>query len=103
MVLEIKIRMEKQINKTISPELEKQIEQEAEAYEKEMPRISPYIAFRGGAKGYAIKWEQAEAMVEKMKVIIEELIGIAYPNVPVLKKANQALTDYNTYKNSKDE
>jgi hypothetical protein len=49
------------------------------------------------------KLAAAEHQLHQMAKAVNELIGIAYPNVPVLKNANQALTDYQTYKQGKDE
>lgn len=123
----------------ISPELEKQISDEAEAYaqitfdetwhKKGLHRKTLLrYAHQDGAKGYALKWEQAEAMIEKMAKALERVLNqepakgregcawgdteydsmsaaVGYNEVLANIKpiTNDALTDYNTYKKSKDD
>jgi hypothetical protein len=92
-------------------QLQNQIEQEADAITAKLKDNTDYQA--GYSKGYedgyttaggkyGIQWAAAEVQLEKMAKALEETIAIAYPNVPVLKKASQVLTDYNNYKNGKD-
>jgi hypothetical protein len=95
---------------TLSPELKKQIEQEAkDLYHGPKMRTWPgrggnhlMQMYVEGATQYALKLEQAEQLIEQMAKALAELIDIAYPNVPVLKNANKVLTDYNNYKKGKD-
>lgn len=51
-------------------------------------------------EGQPVEMSEAEQRTATMAEVIEELMNIAYPNVPVLKKANQVLADYNTHKQS---
>jgi hypothetical protein len=98
------------MSNTLSPELQKQIEQEAkDLYHGPKMRTWPgrggnhlMQMYVEGATQYALKLEQAEQLIEQMAKALAELIDIAYPNVPVLKNANKVLTDYNNYKKGKD-
>lgn len=100
------------INNTTSLESEKQIEQEAIKYESwtEHEGLGPGI-YKDGANKYGLKWEQAEAMIEKMAKALE---GIRDMKIPMSEAefrqyvafaqadAIKALADYSTYKNCKD-
>lgn len=98
------------MSNTHSPELQKQIEQEADAITAKLKDNNDYQA--GYSKGYedgyiaaggkyGIKWSAAEQQLEQMaKALDAALKNEDYVWVP---KANQALTDYNNYKQGKDE
>jgi hypothetical protein len=105
------------MSNTLSPELHKQIEQEADVITARMNDRNDYDA--GKIKGfedgyikagdkYALKWEQAEQLIEQMAKAFDAIIGTNHDNHEkvILKTkaiANQALTDYNNYKKGKDE
>jgi hypothetical protein len=87
---------------TLSPELAKQIEQEAEHYANvQHSDDDSKDDWGAGAEHYALKWEQAEAMVEKMKEALEEMLK-QHTYYDVIELAANTLADYNTYKNGKD-
>jgi hypothetical protein len=98
--------MFKPMSNTLSPELQKQIEQEAKSNAANFlfhPGSSECedleSAHITAASKYALKWEQAEQLIEQMA---KALLYISNGGATPVRKANQALTDYNNYKKGKD-
>jgi hypothetical protein len=106
------------MSNTLSPELQAKIEQEAQKYESATQHegLGPALYIDGAGK-YALKWEQAEQLIEQMAKALEAIqvkarSGI-FPHLPVEnvgaamvieidKDCENALADYNNYKNGKD-
>lgn len=90
----------------IPKHIQEQIEKDAEAYsqQKEADYSQRSVnAYRAGAESYASKLLAAEELIERMAESINDLLAIAYPNIPTLKKANQVLDNYATYKQKKND
>lgn len=94
----------------ISPELAVQISDEAkERAEGWADRMNSDIAkseYYIGASSYALKWEQAELLIEKMAKALDEIKGhifvLSEPiGFNVLPKIEKAMNDYNNYKKGK--
>jgi hypothetical protein len=109
------------MSNTISPELLKQIEQEAEHYANvEIGEKAKFIqhplsdqwdiakeGYEDGAEPYALKWQQAEQLIEQMAKALDAIIGTNHDNHEkvILKTkalAIKALNDFNNYKQGKD-
>ena len=102
----------------ISPELQKQIEQEAEHYANvEWSEKAKHIDHRmsdrwdgskedyeAGAEPYALKWERAEQQLEQMAKALKEIRGLCGNNDSAIwNVASNSAAEYNNYKNGNDE
>lgn len=54
--------------------------------------------YKAGAEPYGEQLAAADDLIMEIVGVINDLIGIAYPSVPILKKAHNVLAKYNTYK-----
>jgi hypothetical protein len=93
---------------TLSPELKKQIEQEAkDLYHGPKMRTWPgrggnhlMQMYVEGATQYALKLEQAEQLIEQMAKALEGALNTV--DQQWVQIVTDAITDYNNYKNGKD-
>jgi hypothetical protein len=88
---------------TLSPELTAQIEQEADDIILKLNDDNDYQAgvingygngYKVAGEKYALKFEQAEQQLEQMA---KAMLYISNGGATPIRKANQALTDYNNY------
>lgn len=113
----IKIKTMSNNTPELSPELKAQIEKEAEeratGFENKKSALIAKTEYALGAEAYALKWQQSEQQLQKMATLLNKMViqfeGAAemactdqFEDIEMIRECKTALSDYNTYKQSKD-